>query len=73
MTGNMEPFVERLNRARKLYLLPGKDIMGSYRSKKYRVFQEFESEAIIHGYRTFPSIFYALDSFDPERRMRSII
>jgi hypothetical protein len=51
----------------------GKDVMSSDGSEKHCIFNKLESKTIIFGYRSFPSMFSPLDSFNSERRMFCIV
>jgi len=51
----------------------GKDVMSSYGSEKYCIFNKLESKTIIFSYRFFPSMFSSLDSFHSKSRMCCIV
>jgi hypothetical protein len=47
--------------------------MGSDVAKDHRIAQRFEGEAVLHGDRTFPTVFHALDSLDAKRTVGRVL
>ena len=57
----------------EFYIFLLQDVMRSDPAKEYPSRFKLKSEAVVRGYRIFPAIYCAGDSFDPKRWVMKII